>query len=496
MSEVAGFHPFLLPKKCLWYGMRSPLLDREPLIQASLRAGHAPSPLATQGSGACTSTDAVQVNRMPRFPRSWAGLFFLVALVLAPALGARPLHGADASTLDGKIMCGYQGWFFAPGDGSGNSWVHWGPQGKFGPGYSTVDLWPDMTELGPDEQFASGFKYADGTVATVFSSYVPKTVDRHFRWMAQYGIDGVFLGRFGAALRDSRTVANLNVVLDNVRRAASANGRTWCIEYDLTGMQADEVPSLIMTDWKNLVDRLQITAGPAYQKQNGKPVVGLWGVGFENRPYTTQGCGELVDFLKNDPRYGGNAVMLGVPKSWRTLSQPAMAGFGRSGSGQDPLLASVIKKADIVSPWTVGRYGTVNEFQAMLRNTGRGDLAWCQENHLAYMPVIFPGSSWYNMRTFRGMDAGGPIAREHGNFLWKQGVGWVDSGVRMLFVAMFDEVDEGTAIFKVTNHPPVSDRTRFASLEGDPSDLYLWLTGKLGAMLKGREPVSQEMPRR
>ena len=52
----------------------------------------------------------------------------------------------------------------------------------------------------------------------------------------------------------------------------------------------------------------------------------------------------------------------------------------------------------------------------------------------------------------------------------------------MAYIAMFDEVDEGTAIFKCTNHPPVG---RFVTYEGYPSDHYLKLSGLIGKMLRG-----------
>ena len=47
----------------------------------------------------------------------------------------------------------------------------------------------------------------------------------------------------------------------------------------------------------------------------------------------------------------------------------------------------------------------------------------------------------------------------------------------MIYQAMFDEVDEATAIFKCTNNPPVGE-SEFLDYEGLRSDHYLWLVGQ------------------
>jgi glycoprotein endo-alpha-1,2-mannosidase len=47
----------------------------------------------------------------------------------------------------------------------------------------------------------------------------------------------------------------------------------------------------------------------------------------------------------------------------------------------------------------------------------------------------------------------------------------------MFYVAMFDEVDEGTAIFKTHPDPPVGE-SPFLHYNGLPSDHYMWLAGK------------------
>ena len=64
----------------------------------------------------------------------------------------------------------------------------------------------------------------------------------------------------------------------------------------------------------------------------------------------------------------------------------------------------------------------------------------------------------------------------------------------MIYVAMFDEIDEGTAIFKTTNTPPVG-LSKFEIFESDvPSDYYLYLTGVAGLMLKKRIPFQTDIP--
>jgi hypothetical protein len=81
-----------------------------------------------------------------------------------------------------------------------------------------------------------------------------------------------------------------------------------------------------------------------------------------------------------------------------------------------------------------------------------------------------------------------------GEFLWSQFVAAKHAGATMIYVAMFDEVDEGTAIFKCTNDTPVSDSNRFVDYEGLPNDFYLQLTGAGAKMLRGELPITETIP--
>src|SRR5436190_8855633 len=94
---------------------------------------------------------------------------------------------AKADGLEGKVMCGYQGWFRVPDDGSNNGWFHYGGGRSFEPGKCNIDLWPDVRELPAEDRFATPFKFADGSTAEVFSSVRPATVALHFKWLKEYG---------------------------------------------------------------------------------------------------------------------------------------------------------------------------------------------------------------------------------------------------------------------------------------------------------------------
>ena len=320
-----------------------------------------------------------------------------------------------------------------------------------------------------------------GKPAEVYSAFNSKTVIRHFKWMKDYGIDGVFVQRFAGEVQGDRGLRQFNVVLQNCRQGANLNGRTYAVMYDLSGLGASQM-GRVMDDWRLLVDRMQITRDKAYQHHNGKPVVAVWGFGFsDGRRYTpTEGL-ELVKFLKDDPKYGGCTVMLGVPTYWRTAGPRCRQGPGAAGTHRQGRHRQRLDRGPIRQPRGARDYAA---------KTLAGDLEWCRQHKIEYMPVVFPGFSWHNMNPGSKSNQ---IPRLGGEFLWSQYAADKKAGATMIYQAMFDEVDEGTAIYKVTNNPPVGDST-FVTYEGLPSDHYLRLVGAAAKMLRGELPLTEKLP--
>ena len=419
-------------------------------------------------------------------------LFLLLLAVLAGSpvfAGTKHSPASRFMSYEGRIMCGYQGWFRAEGDGSERGWVHYGPR-KFGPDHCTVDLWPEVSEY--KLTYPTGFKSSDGSPARVFSSWDESTVDVHFRWMKEYGIDGVFMQRFFDVTRSSKSRADGRVILGHALKAAQKHERAIAVMYDLSGLKPGEDCSSIIQDWKELVDELKLTAqgtNQSYLYHRGKPLVTIWGIGFPDRDYNIRNIGieKLMDFLKHDPQYGGCSVMLGVPTYFRDLRADTVA---------DSYLHEIMAKADIIMPWMVGRfsktlYGEMNRYGAQVA----ADQAWCAARKLDYAPCVYPGFSWYNLT--KGSDPHDAIPRLKGGFYWGLMTSAIQSGAKMIYVAMFDEMDEATAIFKCSNTPPTNQPpAKFLTYDGVPGDHYLWLTGRGGELLRGNSAAAQEPPRR
>lgn len=396
----------------------------------------------------------------------------------------------------GLIMAGYQGWFRAEGDGSGRGWGHYGRNGKFDPEHNTIDVWPDVSEY--EKTYETVFENADGTKAKVFSSVDKSTTDLHFKWMKEYGVDGVFMQRFYGVTRGGDHRKTSDLILNNAFEASQKYERAIGVMYDLSGLQPEKDNcDRVIEDWKHLVDDMKVKnfgEKQTYIHHNNKPLVTIWGVGFPDRPYDIKkiGLDKLIDFLKNDPVYGGCAVMLGVPTYFRDLDKDCLP---------EPYLHELIKSADIVLPWMVQRFTPlVHKPMDHLRDHIKADIKWTKENGVDYVPIAYPGFSWRNLSLsnpdlarYTAYDA---IPRLGGQFFWDQMATMVDAGAEMIYVAMYDEIDEGTAIIKVSDTPPNSDKAHFIDNDGAPSDQYLWLTGNGAKMLRKEIPVSYEMPKR
>jgi glycoprotein endo-alpha-1,2-mannosidase len=414
--------------------------------------------------------------------------FLLSGIVMALfccSVNVQTKHASTSKykTYKGLVMAGYQGWFNCEGDGANRGWTHYSKGGKFEDGSCTIDLWPEMNEY--EVKYETPFKFADGTKAFVFSPYDESTIDLHFKWMKEYGVDGVFMQRFFSVLESPTRMNHNDKVLQSAIKAANKYEVAICMMYDIGSMD-DNKYKLIFEDWKHLIDDLKLTNqgdSTTYLFHNGKPLVAFWGISAGTRESGhIPEIYDIIDFVKNDPVYGGCSVQLGIPSRWRSLG---------SDTKGDPRLHDVLKQVDVIQPWLVGRYNEDNYESYRLENI-LDDVKWCKEYDKSYAATVFPGFSWHNMKG----DKSDKIPRNKGEFYWKQISGAIESGAEMIYVAMFDEIDEGTAIMKCAHTVPVG-KSIFVPIEKEvPSDHYLWLTGMAGKMLRGEIPFSKTIPAR
>ena len=390
---------------------------------------------------------------------------------------------------------GYQGWFSCPTDGSSipsGRWWHWFHENTTPDAPNlTVDMWPDTSEFESAELVPTNMTYSGARPATLYSAFASSVVDRHFSWMHYNNLDGVMLQRFLCDLPDPVFKAFRDHVTINVKTSAEAHGRGFCIMYDISDYNGVSIVDDLTSDWCHLVDDLKLTDSPNYLKHKGYPLLGIWGLGFADRPGTATEASGIITYFKHNsaPRYRCT-LLGGVPTYWRTLNS-------NGDSKTDPAWRNVYRSFDVVSPWSVGRFADENGadgFRDQFIVPDRAELATLD---IDYMPVVFPG---YSVRN-KGNGPLNQIPRNGGRFWWRQAYNAVVAGCTMLYGAMFDEIDEGTAMFKIVadnQNLPIEAQDRLVYLNVDgcrlPSDWYLHLAEEGSKMLRHESAPTPLLP--
>ena len=376
--------------------------------------------------------------------------------------------GSPVGDVVGKITVGYQGWFAANGDGSPiNAWWHWTQNWGASPSSTNngIKSWPDVRDYSSTYQTAWA-NLNNGQPAKLFSSFNDQTVNTHFLWMQQNGIDAAALQRFNpngseGPVRDAITA--------KVKTAAENYGRKFYIMYDVSGWT--NMQSEIKTDWTSKMSAY--TSSAAYAKQNGKPVVCIWGFGFNdnNHPWSAAVCLDVINWFKNQGCY----VIGGVPTHWRTETSDSRPGF-----------LATYSALNMISPWMVGRIGNVNDADNFYTNVNTPDQAYCNNNGIDYQPCVLPGDLQEHQRA-------------HGDFMWRQFYNMVRVGAQGIYISMFDEYNEGNQIAKTAENASfIPAGSNFVTLDEDgvvcSTDYYLRLTGDGGKMLKGQIGLTATRP--
>ncbi|KAJ3901269.1 hypothetical protein F5879DRAFT_345814 [Lentinula edodes] len=435
--------------------------------------------------------------------------------------GGRVLKRADPSTIQDKFLVGYQGWFTCAGDGEPidpghHGWLHWLNYPIPNGGRPTIDPWPDVSEYSPSELYpVPGVKSPSGEPATLFSSRHPKTVQRHFHWMARHGIDGVFLQRFLGQCdteRGSKGIPRLrDEINDRVQEAAEKEGRVFavmyvlfmfcpsilclvCSRYDVTGVEPDDVMRIFTKDWIHLVREKRILESPNYLRERGMPVIGLWGFGFDKRKDTPELVREVTRFVR-DLTPGGAYIMAAT--HWRRSTEDA---------DRNPAFLDVwLKEFDAISPWMVGRLTDEEHVDMYAEHYMKADIELLRKSHeeggrkIDYIPVIYPGFSGLNLS--EGKWKFNQIKRNGGKFLWQQIFNAKRLGLRVMYGAMWDEYDEGTALMPVVEKSrllPRSDKYSFMALDADgydlPADWYMRICGFAAEGLRSERMIHETFP--
>src|ERR1700722_5174897 len=149
---------------------------------------------------------------------------FAVLMIINAHAQSRHSRTSSFTSYKGLVMAGYQGWHDTPEGGAGRGWGHYLLKGEFEPGNCKFDLWPEKSEY--PKLYKTPFVHADGSTAYLPSDHDASTTDVRFKWMKEYGVDGVFMQRFIGNVRQyGITRDHFNKVLADALAASRKYGR-------------------------------------------------------------------------------------------------------------------------------------------------------------------------------------------------------------------------------------------------------------------------------
>lgn len=238
--------------------------------------------------------------------------------------------------------------------------------------------------------------------------------------MQENSIDGILVQRFYGEFEDQSYLQ----LLDQIRTAAETYGRTFAVEYDISGVQSSDftnVTSELLEDYASNIAPFMTSS--AYLHHEGRPVLEIWGFGVNKDQLNAADCATVFHAMRsaNPNPY----VLLGVPFSWA------------SDATENPDYYDVYIQADVVQPWAVGAYGNDN-YEALYNSTSVPDKALTDQLGIKYGPSVTPGGSDRNREGL-----GGPLGnRYNGSFYEAQLENMLDLKPFFVFGAMFDEYPE------------------------------------------------------
>jgi len=397
----------------------------------------------------------------------------------------------DITSLKGLWLTGYQAWARTPNDGTDSKWQHYFVTYHTGQRVWVVDGLPDTSEFkDEDKEIVENLFDGDGLPVALVSGANPNVIDTHFKWMRDYDIDGVWLQRFlmsSPGLQGEKSFPVRNKIMDEVVKASKKYGRGWAINFDLVDVPAEILVDEIKKEWKRMVDLGYTTLDNRYIHHNGLPVVHLWSVTYPDemslRSHSNpQIAEELLEFFNTKGKYQAFFVA-GTNWSWtREVNQAKWRDF--------------YDEIKCVVSWNVGHAypdkKDPSKFSAYT-DIWKDAERISKEKDILWIPTIYPSFSWQNMNINQTETwATSRKGRRKGEFLWEQLYMINEVNADSVFLAMWDELDEWTAFFKVLPNPPPEEN--FLGTEGKPSDWILQLVRHARYLMRNNKPFPKEIP--